>query len=111
MQPLWIMIAGPCARGGAERAGHMRTLNEAAVAVFRLGHLPVIGVNLALPMIDAAGGAYDEIMLPVSLELAERCDACLRIEGPSRGADLEVERFRQLGRPVYTRLEDVPRGE
>jgi hypothetical protein len=110
MQPLWIMISGPFG-GSAERAAQLRTLNEAAVAVFRLGHLPVVGANLALPMIDAAGGAYDEIMLPVSLELAERCDACLRIEGASRGADLEVERFRQLGRPVYTRVEDIPRGE
>jgi hypothetical protein len=111
MQPLWIMIAGPSARAGAERNASLRTLNEAAVAVFRLGHLPVVGANLALPMIDASGGAYDEIMLPVSLELVERCDACLRVGGPSRGADLEVERFRQLGRPVYARLEDVPRGE
>jgi hypothetical protein len=69
--------------------------------------VPVIGVNLALPLI-AAGGAFDEVMMPLSLALVERCDACLRLAGPSEGADAEAERFRAVGKPVYLRLEDVP---
>src|SRR4029450_8989389 len=87
---MWIMIAGPYSSGGADaaqRAVNLRALNEAAVAVLRRGPIPVIGVNMALPMIEAAGpDSYDRIMMPVSLALAERCDACLRIGGPSAGA-------------------------
>ena len=33
---------------------------------------------------------------------------CLRIGGPSKGADEEVVRFHAVGRPVYHVLEDVP---
>lgn len=111
---LWIMIAGPYSSGGADaaaRASNLSALNEAAVEVFRRGHHPVIGVNNALPMIEAAGqAAFEEIMMPISLELAARCDAVLRIGGSSRGADAEVERFKARGAPVYRSLEELPEG-
>jgi hypothetical protein len=109
---MWIMVAGPYATGARDAAGRAENLaarNRAALALFRAGHVPVIGVSLALPIIDAAGPqAYDEIMMPLSLALTDRCDACLRVEGASRGADDEAERFRAAGKPVYRRLEDVP---
>lgn len=111
---MWIMIAGPYRAGAATpaaQAANLKKLNEAAVALHRAGHVPIIGVNMALPMIDAAGGsseAYDELMAPVSLALVERCDACLRIGGSSRGADDEVKRFEAAGRPVYRSFADVP---
>jgi hypothetical protein len=110
---MWIMISGPYTAGGADaarRAENLRAMNRAAVALFRAGHLPIIGVNLALPMIEVAGdAAFDEIMMPVALAAADRCDACLRIGGPSVGADQEVARFSAAGKPVYFALEDVPR--
>ncbi len=111
---MWIMVSGPYTAGGADaaqRAENLRALNEAAGALPRAGHVPVIGVNMALPMIEVAGGgaaAYRDIMMPLSLALAERCDACLRIGGPSQGADDEAARFRAAGRPVYRSLEEVP---
>lgn len=109
------MIAGPYSTGGADalqRAANLTVLNEAALQVFRRGHIPVIGVNAALPIIAVAGeAAYDEIMMPVSLALAGRCDACLRVGGPSAGADAEVERFSERGLPVYRSIDDVPRNE
>ena len=107
------MVAGPYTSGAANeeaRADNLRTLNRAAVALFRMGHTPIIGVNLALPLIEVAGRqSYDEIMMPLSLAAAERCDAVLRVGGPSQGADEEVERFTSKGKPVYSRFEDVPR--
>ncbi|HEX4994229.1 MAG TPA: DUF4406 domain-containing protein [Methylomirabilota bacterium] len=109
--PMWIMVAGPYRSGAATaeaRARNLAELNRAALALFRAGHVPVIGVNLALPLIEAAGeAAFDEIMMPLSLRLVERCDACLRVGGPSQGADDEAARFRATGRPVYARLEEV----
>ena len=112
MSRLWIMVAGPYgsgALGAAARAANLRILNEAALAVLRRGHLPLIGVNLALPIIEAAGPeSFDEIMMPVSLAVAERCDAVLRIGGPSGGADQEVARFRERGLPVFHSLDEIP---
>ncbi len=84
-------------------------MNRAAVEVFRKGHTPIIGVNLALPMIRAMGEEYyDEMMMPIALAAAERCDAVLRIGGPSTGADEEVAFFRGRGLPAYTTLSDLP---
>lgn len=108
-----IMISGPYTAGGADaarRAENLRAMNDAAVEVFRRGHAPVIGVNLALPVIAAAGQEhFDAIMMPLSLALAERCDAVLRIGGSSKGADEEMERIAGKGGAVYRRIEDVPR--
>jgi hypothetical protein len=66
---------------------------------------------MALPVIAAAGdgdAAYEEVMMPLSLALADRCDACLRIGGPSKGADEEVEGFLAAGRPVFRGADEVP---
>lgn len=107
---MWIMVAGPYRAGGvdaATRDANLQRLNQAALAVFRAGHVPVIGVNMALPII-ATGAPYEEVMMPLSLALAERCDACLRVGGPSQGADAEVARFAAMGRPVYRSLSEVP---
>jgi ribosomal protein S12 methylthiotransferase accessory factor YcaO len=111
---MWIMVSGPYKAGGADaaqRAENLRALNAAAVTLHRAGHVPVIGVNMALPMIEAAGGgaaAHRDIMMPLSLALVERCDACLRLGGPSQGADDEMERFAANGRPVYRSLGEIP---
>lgn len=108
---MWIMVAGPY-RGGArteaERQANLDALNRAAYEVFARGHVPVIGVNMALPIIRVKGDdRFDEIMMPVSLALADRCDACLRIGGASKGADEEVERFKAAGKPVYRHIDEI----
>ena len=46
--------------------------------------------------------------MPLSQSLVERCDACLRVGGPSKGADEEAARFWASGRPVYASLDEVP---
>lgn len=108
----WIMIAGPYRSGAAtpeQRAQNLQALNEAAASVFRKGHVPIIGVNLALPIIQASGAEhYDEIMMPLSLALAGRCDAVLRVGGASKGADQEVDLIRSKGGTVYRSVSEVP---
>ena len=110
---MWIMVAGAYQSGGAdaaERPENLRVLNVASLAVHRLGH--VIGVNMVLPIIAAVGdgdAACEEIMMPVSLALADRCDACLRIGGPSKAADDEVKRFVVAGRPIFRGVGEIPR--
>jgi hypothetical protein len=67
--------------------------------------VPVIGVNLALPLIEIAGrDAYDEIieiMMSLPLAVAEACHARLRVGRFCAGADHEVARFRARGKPNY----------
>ena len=110
---MWIMVGGPYgtgAKSAAERAANLARMNEAGLAVWRKGHVPIIGVNRALPMVAAAGGdaaADAEIMMPLSLALAERCDAFLRIGGPSVGADQEMARFVAAGKRVFRSVEEV----
>lgn len=111
-RPLWIMIAGPYRSGSSDPevwAANLNRLNDAAAAVFQKGHTPIIGVNLALPVIQSAGlNSYDDIVMPLSLRLTQRCDAVLRVGGPSIGADEEVETFRRRGLPVFRSLDEVP---
>jgi len=112
MSAQWIMIAGPYrsgARTEAECEENLRRLNAAAVEVFRKGHVSIIGVNLALPIIEQAGEtSYDAIMLPLSLAAAERCDAVLRVGGHSAGADREMDVIRGNGGTVYRDLAEIP---
>jgi heme-degrading monooxygenase HmoA len=109
---LWIMVSGPYRTGSHDLtvwSKNLQQLNVAALAVFQKGHIPVLGVNMALPLITQAGSnSYNSIMMPLSLKLAERCDAVLRIGGASDGADEEVAAFRKSGRPVFTSLDEIP---
>ncbi|MEU8652744.1 DUF4406 domain-containing protein [Streptomyces sp. NPDC048737] len=113
-----ILVAGPYRSGTgddpAKLAANVRAMNETALVLFRAGHLPVTGEALALPLLETAGGCgpgdplFDELFHPVAERLLDRCDAVLRIGGPSAGADRMVERARAHGKDVYTDLADVP---
>jgi hypothetical protein len=117
-QPLLILIAGPYRSGTGDDprlvAANVRAMTEMALRVFRAGHLPVLGEWLALPLIEQAGSqrtgdaVFNEIFHPIARRLVERCDACLRIGGPSQGADEMVALARQAGRRVFTSLEQLP---
>jgi hypothetical protein len=108
-----IMVGGPYRSGAStqtERAANLRVLNEAALAVWERGHTPIIGVNVVLPIVEVAGEAlYKELMMPICLDLADRCDGFLRVGGASTGADEEMERIRACGGSVFHRIEDIPR--
>jgi hypothetical protein len=116
--PLLILVAGPYRSGTGDDpeliAANMRAMDEAALALFRRGHLPVTGEALALPLAALAGStrvgdtAFDEVFHPVARRLVARCDAVLRIGGASAGADEMVALAREHGAAVYTSLDDVP---
>jgi hypothetical protein len=116
--PLIVLVAGPYRSGTGDDpaliAQNMRSMNEAALAVFQAGHLPVAGEWFALPLIETAGSArmgdaaWDAIFHPVAERIAARCDACLRIGGASAGADAMVAIFEREGRPVFRNSGDLP---
>ncbi len=116
--PLMILVAGPY-RGGtgddpALIAANHRAIQEACLRLFRAGHLAVNGEDLALPLAALAGStrvgdaAIDEVFHPMGRRLVARCDAVLRIGGPSAGADEMVALARERGARVWFDIEDVP---
>ncbi len=113
-----ILIAGPYRSGTgddpAKMAENLKRLEKPSHALFRAGHVPMIGEWVALPVWHAAGGArigddlYEEIFHPVAGRLLALCDAVLRLPGDSKGADNDVRIARERGIPVYYSLQDVP---
>jgi hypothetical protein len=116
--PLLVLVAGPYRSGTgddpAKLERNVRAMYSAALEVFRRGHLPITGEALALPLIEVAGSEavgdalFDEIFHPVARRLLARCDAVLRIGGPSAGADEMVGLARAQGKAVYVGLEALP---
>jgi hypothetical protein len=116
---MMILVAGPYRSGTgddpARLADNVAAMNEAALQLFRAGHLPVTGEALALPLIELAGsarvgdGPFNEIFHPIAERLLSRCDAVLRIGGSSAGADQMVAQALAEGKPVFVGLDQVPR--
>ena len=115
---MMILVAGPYRSGTGDdpdkMAANLRKLEEAALPLFRMGHIPMIGEWVALPLLEVAGSKtvgdelYEEIVYPTAHRLLARCDAVLRLPGESKGADEDVRLATERGLPVYYQLEDVP---
>jgi hypothetical protein len=113
-----ILVAGPY-RGGTNDdpvliQRNVDAMEDMALAVFRRGHLPVLGEWFALPLLKHAGSKkigdpiFDEIFHPIARELIGKCDAVLRIGGASSGADDMVATGQKLGKKIYRALEEIP---
>ena len=117
-KPMVILVAGPYRSGTngdpLRIAQNLDRLESFALSIYKAGHIPMIGEWVALPLMKQAGSFKlgDEIseqyLYPVASRLLERCDAVLRIEGESKGADEDVRIARERGLQVYWRIEDVP---
>jgi hypothetical protein len=113
-----ILIAGPYRSGTNDDPvliqQNMDRLESVALPLFRMGHIPMIGEWVALPLQHLAGSkkpgdaAFEEIQYPVAHRLLTKCDAVLRLEGASKGADEDVRIAKERGLKVYYHLEDVP---
>jgi hypothetical protein len=119
VHPLMILVAGPYRSGTNDDplliAKNVAAMTDTSLQLFRAGHLPVMGEWFALPLIEQAGSqrigdaAFDEIFHPISRRLVAKCDAVLRIGGPSAGADEMVTLARQHGKAVYRAIAELPR--
>ena len=113
-----ILVAGPYRSGTNDDpaliARNVEAMTDTALRLFRDGHLPVLGEWFALPLIKHAGSktigdaVFDEIFHPISRRLVQKCDACLRIGGPSKGADEMVALARSFRKQMFFRYEEVP---
>jgi hypothetical protein len=113
-----ILIAGPYRSGAGDdpqkMAANLKRLEAPSYALFKAGHIPMIGEWVALPVWRAAGGAkvgdalYEEIFHPVAHRLLDLCEGVLRLPGESKGADNDVALANKRGIPVWFDLRDVP---
>ena len=113
-----ILVAGPYRSGTdddpARIAANHAAIRRACLELFRAGHLPVNGEDLALPLAELAGSrvigdaAFDEVFHPMGRRLVARVDGVLRLPGASAGSDEMVELARGRTIPVWTDAADVP---
>ena len=71
---MMILIAGPYRSGTGDdpqkMAANVRLMESFALPIFRLGHIPVLGEWIALPLVHLAGSkqigdeAFNEIFQP-----------------------------------------------
>ncbi|MFZ1686105.1 MAG: DUF4406 domain-containing protein [Flavobacteriales bacterium] len=104
-----IAVAGPYSAPTAEqRRSNLDAMNAAAARLLEMGHVPIIGMNAALPVLEQADvpDRYAATMA-ISLAVIGACHALLLI-GESPGANKERDLILSHGKPVYTRIEDVP---
>lgn len=109
---MMILIAGPYRSGTNDDPvliqKNVEVMESYALPIFRAGHIPILGEWLALPLVGLAGSrkigdeAFNEIFHPIATRLLGKCDAVLRVGGPSAGADEMVRIGRELGLKIYT---------
>lgn len=118
MGALMILVAGPYRSGTNDDPAliqrNVDAMTDMSLRLFRAGHLPVMGEWVALPLLEHAGSkrigdeVFDEIFHPVARRLVARCDGCVRIGGPSAGADEMVELARRNGKTVWHDFGEIP---
>jgi hypothetical protein len=118
MSALMILVAGPYRSGTNDDPALIRknvdAMTDVSLALFRAGHLPVMGEWYALPLIEHAGSkgigdaVFNEIFHPIAVRLIEKCDGVLRIGGASSGADEMVATARRHGKAVYHSMGESP---
>lgn len=108
-----IAVAGPySAPTKEERQQNLDRMNEAAAKVFEKGHVPVIGMNAALPVLahvhfENEQDRYNAIM-KISLAVVAPCQGILIVGKESPGVLREKGLMIGEGHPVWTHIDQVP---
>ena len=105
VKPMRIYVAGPYSKG--DIAVNVREAIHAGDYISRKGHFPFIPHlthfwHLVLPH------EY-EFWLAQDMEWLRVCDAVLRLEGESSGADKEVSEAERLGLSIFRSVFDIPK--
>ena len=113
-----VLIAGPYRSGTNDEPAlikkNVQEMEAYALPIFRAGYIPILGEWLALPLVGLAGSMklgdehFDEIFHPIAVRLLKKCDAVLRVGGPSAGADEMVHVGRSLGLKICASLAEIP---
>lgn len=104
-----IAVAGPyTAPTQEQRERNLEAMNKAAARLLEMGHIPLVGVNAALPVVQQAhiADSYQAIM-DISLALIDNCEAIL-VLGDSPGVQQEKDLLSGKGLPVYYSMDEIP---
>ena len=104
-----LAVAGPYSANTEEqRQKNLDALNAAAARLLEMGHIPLIGVNAALPVVDQTTlpDKY-KAMMDISMAVVDKCEGLLLL-AESPGANRERDLVLSKGLPVYYDLHDVP---
>jgi hypothetical protein len=114
---LLILVAGPYRSGTNDIPelieANVRAMNEMALELYKMGHMPVLGEWFALPIIETAGSKevgdkiFNDIFHPIAVKLIDHCDAVLRIGGISSGADEMVNVGIQKGKIIFRNKSEI----
>lgn len=105
-----IGIAGPYSASLAEqRQKNLDAMNCAAAELLKLGHIPLIGMNAALPVLEMCQleEKYDATM-KISLAVIDACEGLLLL-AESPGANKERDLVLSKGLPVFYSMDEVPK--
>jgi GDP-mannose pyrophosphatase NudK len=116
--PLLILIAGPYRSGTNDDpaliAKNVDLMNQIALKVYEMGHIPLLGEWLALPLIETAGSekigdeVFNRIFNPLSVQIVEFCSAVLRVGGPSVGADEMIKIGLEHRKIIFGNIDEIP---
>ena len=99
----YIFISGPYTKGDV---GHnVHNFLWTAETLMREGYIVFNPILLYFQDISFPI-TYEDWMIQ-DLAWLEKCDAVLRIPGESKGADLECNKAKALGIPVYNTIDDL----
>lgn len=104
-----IGVAGPySAATEEEKQINLDAMNTVAARLLELGHIPLIGVNAALPVLQKAKvrDRYQGIM-DISMAVISACEAIL-VLAESPGANRERDMALSKGLPVYYAIDEIP---
>jgi hypothetical protein len=117
-RPLVILVAGQywhdTGHDPAWPAQDTAAIRRAAWQIFQAGHVPVVVADVALSLAVQDGSRHyggrtaNEVVRLLARRLLVRCDAVLRVDGPSDEADELVRLARWEGKRVFNRHDDLP---
>ena len=91
----------------------LTSMREASMHLFRAGHMSVMGEWFSEPLVSLSGldradeETFHQILQPLSARLLSRCDAVLRVGGPSASGDAIVALARARGLRVFFSLREA----
>lgn len=95
-----VYLAGPCTVLAIGSSSHLLNAVSVADKLLDCGFTPLVP-NALTHIWQMIAFRDRATWLAYAAQLMRRCDAVLRLEGESEGADREVELARELGIPVY----------
>lgn len=103
-----IGVAGPYSADTAEqRQINLDKMNQAAARLLELGHIPIIGMNAALPVLAHANVPDQyKCTMNISLAVINACDALLLL-AESPGANKERDLILGKGLPVFNSIDEL----